>query len=165
MYCLAVCKPHRCLGGGERRTFEVLKYFSEFDVTPILYIPYSDILSTIILEEVYKLEKLTHVLKTLEHFNVIIPEEIYDNIENISLNIQHHLDHLKKRGMYAALSNFNKSIQTIRRLFKDDISFVKEFLINSVNMNRINPNKPGFVYSMDGVPSFVVTGAFFSNIS
>ncbi|MEM4545939.1 MAG: hypothetical protein QW328_04125 [Nitrososphaerota archaeon] len=79
MYCLAVCKPHRCLGGGERRTFEVLKYFSEFDVTPILYIPYSDILSTIILEEVYKLEKLTHVLKTLEHFNVIIPEEIYDN--------------------------------------------------------------------------------------
>ncbi|MEM4545938.1 MAG: glycosyltransferase [Nitrososphaerota archaeon] len=81
-------------------------------------------------------------------------------IENISLNIQHHLDHLKKRGMYAALSNFNKSIQTIRRLFKDDISFVKEFLINSVNMNRINPNKPGFVYSMDGVPSFVVTGAF-----
>lgn len=110
MYCLVIGCPHPYIGGGHKRTFEVLKYFSNFEVTPILCIPYSDLIFTIILEKIYKLGNFIHILKELEHFNVIVPDELYENLENISLNIQHHLDLFEKKDVSAMLLNFSKSI-------------------------------------------------------
>ncbi|MEM4489380.1 MAG: glycosyltransferase [Desulfurococcaceae archaeon] len=138
------------------RTFEVLKYLNEFENTPILYIPYSDLINTVILEKVYKLERFTKVLKELERFNVKIPIDLYENFENISLNVQNYLDSFQKKGMRAVLSNFRKSINE----FKNNIFFAKDFLRKCMQSNEINPSKLEFVYSMHERWDFVVTGAF-----
>jgi len=156
MYCLAVGCPYPYIGGGHKRTFEVLKYLSDFEVIPILCIPYSDLIFTVVLEEIHKLGNFIHVLKELERFNVMIPNELYENLENISQNIQHYLDLFQKKGMSAMISSFSKPIQG----FKDNISFAKDFFTRMIQNNRISLSKPKFIYSMDGSPSFVITGAF-----
>jgi len=155
MHCLAVGCPYPYIGGGHKRTFEILKYLSDFEVIPILCIPYSDLIFTVVLEEIHKLGNFIRVLKELERFNVIIPNELYENLENISQNIQHYLDLFQKKGMSAMFSNLSKPIQG----FKDNISFAKDFFTRMIH-NKINLGKLKFVYSMDGSPSFVITGAF-----
>ncbi|MEM0111403.1 MAG: glycosyltransferase [Desulfurococcaceae archaeon] len=159
MYCLAVSCPYPYFSGGGKRSFEILKYFSEFEITPILYIPYSDLVFTAALTEIYRLENFSNVLRELERFNVMVPNEIYESLEDISLNIQHHLDFFQKKGICAALSNFKKSIQSTQA-FKDNIFFAKKFLAKFVQGNEVDSNELEFVYSLHEPPSFVVTGAF-----
>ncbi|MEM1738122.1 MAG: glycosyltransferase [Nitrososphaerota archaeon] len=145
--------------GGDRRTFEALKYFSEFGFIPILYIPYSDLMSAVMLEEVYRLEKYAHILKSLERFNVIVPNELYENIENIRSNVQYYFDYFQKKGMLAVASIIKRSIQSVQG-FKDIISSAKKFLTRLIRDNGIDSDKLEFVYSMHECPSFVTVGSF-----
>ncbi|MEM0488672.1 MAG: glycosyltransferase [Candidatus Bathyarchaeia archaeon] len=159
MYCLAVGWPYPHRGGGGKRTFEVLKHISEFEITPILYVPYSDLISTALFEEIWKLESFVQVLKRLERFNVIVPSDLYEDFERIKPNVQHYLDCLQKKSVYATLSNLKKHIQSIRG-FKDNIFFTKKFLASTVQSDRIIPDKLNFIYSMDEIASCVIAGAF-----
>lgn len=164
MYCLVVGWPYPHRGGGGKRTFEVLKHISEFEITPILYVPYSDLISTALFEEIWKLESFVQVLKRLERFNVIVPSDLYEDFERIKPNVQHYLDCLQKKSVYATLSNLKKHIQSIRG-FKDNIFFTKKFLASTVQSDRIIPDKLNFIYSMDEIASCVIAGAFFGKIS
>lgn len=161
MYCLAVGCPYPYISGGGTRAFEILKHFDENGVTPILYIPFSDLASIIYCEKVYGLEKFAQVLKELERFNVKIPSELYETLEKISLDISHYLDCFRKDNMHGAFSSFKKLIQFIRG-FKDNISFVKKSLPKLMQDEGINLNKLEFIYSMHECPSFVIAGAFLS---
>lgn len=156
MYCLAIACPNPHHGGGGRRSFEVLKYLSEFGVTPILYIPYSDLIYSVILGEDYKERKFIDTLRELERFNTIVPSELYETLENISLNIQHHLDQLQNKVICNVLSNIKRSIQGL----KNNTLSVKEFFKRFIRNSEINPSKLEFVYSMNEIPSCVVAGAF-----
>lgn len=156
MYCLVLTGSYLHAGGGGRRTYEVLKHLSEFDITPILYIPFSDLSFSMLLAEIYKLEKIDAVLKKLESFNVIIPEEIYNVIDAISSNLQHSLDSFQKKTPQKFLLSFVKHFETI----KANILLAKRFLERYIQDEKAIQNKLVFVYSMNEIPSCVITGTF-----
>ncbi|MEM4497427.1 MAG: hypothetical protein QW692_01215, partial [Nitrososphaerota archaeon] len=114
MYCLAIGYPNPHHGGGGRRSFEVLKYLSELGITPILHIPHSDLMSSAIWEEVCRTGRLINVLRELEHFNVIIPGELYESLENISLNMQHYLDKFRYKRLYDAFLRVERSVLEVK---------------------------------------------------
>ncbi|MCS7135382.1 MAG: glycosyltransferase [Nitrososphaerota archaeon] len=156
MHCLVIAVPYFPHGGAGKRAFEVLKYFTEINFIPILYIPYSDLLFLMVLEELYKLERVDKILKELEHFNVIIPNEIYECIDDIRPNIQHHLDLIRSKHVYGLFLNFKKPIQES----KYNIIYAKKFLAEYIKSKDIPLDKLEFIYSMHEIPSSVITGAF-----
>ncbi|MEM0488269.1 MAG: hypothetical protein QW707_03585 [Candidatus Bathyarchaeia archaeon] len=161
MYCLAIGYPNPHYGGGGRRSFEVLKHLSGLGITPILHIPHSDLMSSAIWEEVCRTGRLINVLRELEHFNVIIPGELYESLENISLNMQHYLDKFRYKRLYDVFLRVERSVLEVKNNILSAKRFLERF-IKSGEMNLIS--RLQFVYSIDGLPSFVVAGAFWQSL-
>ncbi|MEM3662536.1 MAG: glycosyltransferase [Sulfolobales archaeon] len=113
---------------------------------------------SVILEEVCRTGGLINVLRELERFNVIVPGELYESLENISFNMQHYLDKFRYKRLHDILLRVERSILEV----KNNILFAKKFLEKFIQNSETNSiiNRLQFAYSMIELPLFVVVGAF-----
>ncbi|MCL7394507.1 MAG: hypothetical protein LZ169_06800, partial [Thaumarchaeota archaeon] len=102
-YWLVIGNPFP-YGGGKRHVYETLKYYSELGISPILYIPFSDLIIHIFYDIVSRDDVTRKSLRDLERSGVIVPNFIYDMIEQIYDNLPHYLENFRKRGLAWACS-------------------------------------------------------------
>jgi len=153
-------------GGGGKRAFEVLKNFSNFNITPILYTPYTDLLFSLALERAHydkNAYTINNVLKELERSHVIIPPIYYKYVEKLEKLADYFNEKILfsplKKGVFSALKYLKDSINFHRNVYFKNIlhlnHFLREFQLNDIGIRNID-----LVYSMHELPSTVAMGAF-----
>jgi glycosyltransferase involved in cell wall biosynthesis len=78
---LVVTNPSLYGTGGDRRAFEVIKNFHYFNITPILYVPYSELLNSVMIDEITNRRTVRFILRELENNKVIVPNSLYQYME------------------------------------------------------------------------------------
>jgi len=156
---IIIGNPIQFLGGGPRRTYEVLKHYSELGVETTLYIPLSQVVITLALQRFFHISEknLYKDLEDLEKHGVYIPEAVLAYLEKMDKRVVKYLDTLKKRGVIWILNHFKKLISLSD---KEVIVSVKNFL-ESENVYG-NHVKTHAVYVMDNPLDMVQAGQFIS---
>lgn len=144
-------------GGGMRHVFETIKHYSELGVSPILYIPFSDLITNIFLDEVNRSDTTRRSLRDLERFNVMIPNVIYDLIEQIYDNISSYLEPLSKKGLAWTYYHMKRSLEYSRKL---NLIHAYSFLKNLLCEDKSIRNKIEIVYSAHEILSNFLVGNF-----
>lgn len=156
---IVVGNPFQFLGGGPRRTYEVLRHYSELGIETTLYIPLSQVVMTLALQRFFHIseEYLYRDLENLEKHGVCIPEIVLTYLEKMDRRVAKYLDALKKRGVIWILNHFKKLISLSD---KEAIVSVKDFL-ESENVYEDHV-KIHAVYVMDNPLDMIQAGQFIS---
>jgi glycosyltransferase involved in cell wall biosynthesis len=157
---LAVGNPFQFLGGGHRRTYEVLKHYSELGADVALYIPLSQLIATRALQIFFHISEDDPYrnIDNLEKSGIYIHENISAYMEKIDKQVIKHFNTLRKGGMFWIINNFRKLIPLSN---KDAITSVKTFL-ESVKISTKNTSKMHAVYVMDNHLDMIQAGQFIS---
>ena len=104
--------PFQFLGRGQRRTYEVLKHYSELGADVILYIPTSQLTLTRALQKYFHINEkdLYEDLESLERCGVYTHENTLTYLEKIDDQAVKYLNVLRKGGIMWILNNFKKLI-------------------------------------------------------
>ena len=154
-YWLVIGNPFP-YGGGKRHVYETLKYYSELGISPILYVPFSDLIIHIFYDIVSRDDVTRKSLRDLERSDVIVPNFIYDMIEQIYDNLPHYLENFGKRGLAWACSHMKSSI----KYDKLNSIYAYLFLKNLLSENKDIVNKIEIVYSGHEIASNILVGNF-----
>ena len=157
---IVIGNPFQFLGGGQRRTYEVLKHYSGLGADAILYIPLSQLVITRALQTFFHIreEYLYKDLENLEKCGVYILENTLTCLEKIDKRITKQLDILKKRGIIWMLANFKKLIPLSD---KEAIVSIKTFLEKMKTITKTT-SKIHAVYVMDNSLDMIQAGRFIS---
>jgi glycosyltransferase involved in cell wall biosynthesis len=152
--------PFQFLGGGQRRTYEVLKHYSELGADVILYIPTSQLILTRALQKYFHINEkyLYEDLESLERCGVYIHENTLTYLEKVDKQVVEYLDVLRKGGLIWILNNFKRliplndrnAVVSIKTLLKNDETFMK-------TMSKVHT-----VYVMDNFLDMIQIGQFLS---
>ena len=145
--------PH---GGGEKHVYETLKHYSELGVLPILYVPFSDLIMSIFLDEANRNNMTEKSLQDLERSNVIIPNIIHDAIDHIRDNLASYLEQFMKKGLAWAYYRMKRSLE-YKRL---NLMHARSFLKNLLSEDRDVVNRIEVVYSAHEISSNLLVGSF-----
>jgi glycosyltransferase involved in cell wall biosynthesis len=156
---LVIGNPFQFLGGGPRRTYEVLKHYSELGVETMLYIPLSQLTITRALQMFFHISKenLYKNLEELEKCGVNIHEDALAFLEKIDKQVISHLNALSKGGTAWILNNF---IRLIPLNSKEAIIPAKTFLEKMKTSGTAT--KIHAVYVMDNFLDMIQVGQFIS---
>jgi len=143
-------------GGGEKHVYETLKHYNEFNISPILYVPFSDLIIHILYDEINRNDVTKRSLRDLEQFGVIVPSFIYDMIEQIYDYLPHYLEIFRKKGLAWAYS-YMKNLIKYNKL---DVTYAYSFLKNLLCGDRDIKNRIEIVYSGHEIASDLLVGSF-----
>ena len=155
LYWLVIGDPFP-YGGGEKHVYETLKHYSEFGISPVLYIPFSDLVMHIFYDEMNRDDVTKRSLRDLERFDVIIPSIIYDMIEQIYDDLSSYLKPFRKSGLAWIYSHIKSSL----KYNKLNSIYACSFLKNLLSENRDIRNKIEVVYSAHEISSNLLVGNF-----
>lgn len=157
---LAVGNPFQFLGGGHRRTYEVLKHYSELGADVTLYIPLSQLIATRALQIFFHIseEDLYRNLDNLEKCGVRIHENMLACLEKTGKQVIKQLNALRKGGVLWIINNFRKLIPLSN---KEIIISVKTFL-DDMKMSTKTMSEIHAVYVMDNHLDMIQAGRFIS---
>jgi glycosyltransferase involved in cell wall biosynthesis len=144
------------LGGGAKRSFEVIKHYSKYGVEPILFIPYTA-LYKFTLMGMYNLKfsskdvihEFGEIVDKLSSNGVIIPNATYQYSEEIVSQLQsNHHKRLRKLTVYELVQLKKTEFKTTRKYLEE----VKS------EASRIR-----FIYSLDGPLDSILMAYYAAN--
>jgi len=115
------------LGGGAKRSFEVVKHYFKYGVEPILFIPYTAMYK-FILVGMYNLKfsskdiihEFGEIVNKLSSNGVIIPNTTYQYFEKIVSQLQsNHYKRLKKLTVYELIQLKETEFKTIKKYLEE----------------------------------------------
>ena len=157
---VAIGNPFQFLGGGQRRTYEVLKHYPELGADVVLYIPPSQLVLTRALQEYFHInEKILYEdLEGLERCGVYVHESKSTYLEKMNEQVVKYLNVLRRGGIMWVLNNFKRLIPPNDR---DAIMFCKNLLKNDETFMKMM-SKARAVYVMDNFLDMIQAGRFLS---
>jgi glycosyltransferase involved in cell wall biosynthesis len=157
---VAIGNPFQFLGGGQRRTYEVLKHYPELGADVVLYIPPSQLVLTRALQEYFHInEKILYEdLEGLERCGVYVHESKSTYLEKMNEQVVKYLNVLRRGGIMWVLDNFKRLIPPNDR---DAIMFCKNLLKNDETFMKMM-SKARAVYVMDNFLDMIQAGRFLS---
>jgi len=154
-YWLVLGNPFSYWGSG-RHVYETLKHYNELGVIPILCVPFSDLIMNVFLDEVNKNNTTMKSLRDLEHSDVIVPNMIYDTIEQIYDNLASYLEPFMKKGLAWTYHRMKRSLEYNKLNSVHAYSFLKNILCE----NKSIVDKIEVVYSAHEISSNLLVGNF-----
>jgi len=142
--------------GGGRHVYETLKYYNELGVLPILCVPFSDLIMNVFLDETNGNDTTKRSLQNLERFGVIIPNIIYDTIEQIYDNLASYLEPFMKKGLAWTYYRMKRSLEYSKLNAVHAYSFLNSIL----RENKRILDKVEVVYSAHEISSNLLVGNF-----
>jgi len=157
---VAIGNPFQFLGGGQRRTYEVLKHYPELGADVVLYIPPSQLVLTRALQEYFHInEKILYEdLEGLERCGIYVHESTSTYLEKMNEQVVKYLNVLRRGGIMWVLDNFKRLIPPNDR---DAIMFCKNLLKNDETFMKMM-SKARAVYVMDNFLDMIQAGRFLS---
>jgi len=157
---VVVGNPFQFLGGGQRRTYEVLKHYPELGIDTILYIPLSQLIITRTVQMFHRIseENLCKNLEELERCGVSVHGNVLTCLERIDKQVIDYLGALRKGSIIWIFDNFRRLIPLSS---KETIVSAKTFL-EKMKTSMRTAMKVHAVYVMDNFPDMIQAGQFIS---
>jgi len=125
---LVIGNPFYFIGGAPRRTYEVVKAYSEFGIKVKLYIPYGQLYLTKLLQMIHDIrdQKVYSVLENLEGYDVEIPPETFSRLEALEREVSEYYNIMRYSGIRWILKNLRKSLVFVdKRTVEEARTFIK----------------------------------------
>ena len=155
---LVIGNPFYFIGGVPRRTYEIVKAYSELGIKVKLYIPYEQLYLTKLLQIIHdiKNQEVYSILENLKRYDVEIPFETYTQLEDMEKEVYEYYDIMRQGGVRWILENFKRSLLLVeKRTVKEIQTYKRNFLKKT---NQI----VDLIYVMDAAFPDMIAGYFIS---
>jgi len=157
---LVIGNPFYFIGGAPRRTYEVVKAYSELGIEVKIYIPYGQLFLTKLLQTIHNIknQEVYSTLRDLEKSGIEISSEVYTQLEAMEEEIWEHYIIMKKGGVRWILENLKKLLFLINKRTVEDVhAFIKE------NFAKRKGSDVNLIYVTDATfLDMIYTGYFIS---
>jgi hypothetical protein len=156
---LVIGNPFYFICGATRRTYEVIKAYSDLGIKVKMYIPYEQLFLTKIFQTIHNLEdrEIYSVIESLEKCDIEIPE-IYVRLESMEREVSEYYSVMMRGGARWILENFRKlpslinkrAIGDIQTFIKENLAKQQEFdvdLIYVTDANYLDMMYAGYLFS------------------
>jgi len=155
---LVIGNPFYFIGGAPRRTYEVVKAYSELGVKVKMYIPYGQLFLTKLLQIIHNIKdhEVYSVLKSLEKYDIGISPEVYIQLEAMEGEVWKYYSIMKKGGIRWILENFKRLLLLKnKRILEDAQAFIKE------NFAKRKESDVDLIYVMDATFLDMIYAGYF----
>ena len=107
---LVIGNPFYFIGGAPRRTYEVVKAYSELGTKVKIYIPYGQLFLTKLLQTIHNIknQEVYSILRDLEKYGIEVSPEAYIQLEAMEEEVWEYYSVMKKGGIRWILENLKR---------------------------------------------------------